>query len=110
MNDLRRLLSQAWPYRGRLALACVAMLGYGAASAGLAYLIKPIFDEVLIRQVNLGLVGSLIVVLYAVKGLFSYFATYLLSWVGQRAVMDLRNRLYRHVIQQSVGFFKRMST
>ncbi len=110
MNDLRRLLSQAWPYRGRLLLACIAMLGYGAASAGLAYLIKPIFDDVLVQHVNLGLVGTLIVVLYAVKGLFSYFATYLMSWVGQRAVMDLRNRLYQHVIQQSVGFFKRKST
>jgi len=86
------------------------MLGYGAASAGLAYLIKPVFDDVLIQHVNLGLVGSLIVVLYAVKGLFSYFATYLMSWVGQRAVMDLRNRLYQHVIRQSVGFFKRKST
>jgi subfamily B ATP-binding cassette protein MsbA len=86
------------------------MLLYGAASAGLAYLIKPVFDDVLIQHVNLGLVGSLIVILYAVKGLFSYFATYLMSWVGQRAVMDLRNRLYQHVIRQSVGFFKRMST
>jgi subfamily B ATP-binding cassette protein MsbA len=86
------------------------MLGYGAASAGLAYLIKPVFDDVLIQHVNLGLVGSLIVILYAVKGLFSYFATYLMSWVGQRAVMDLRNRLYQHVIRQSVGFFKRKST
>jgi subfamily B ATP-binding cassette protein MsbA len=110
LNDLRRLLSQAWPYRGRLFLACVSMLGYGAASAGLAYLIKPVFDDVLIQHVNLGLVGSLIVILYAVKGLFSYFATYLMSWVGQRAVMDLRNRLYQHVIRQSVGFFKRKST
>lgn len=110
MNDLRRLLSQAWPYRGRLFLACVSMLAYGAASAGLAYLIKPVFDDVLIQHVNLGLVGSLIVVLYGVKGLFSYFATYLMSWVGQRAVMDLRNRLYQHVIRQSVGFFKRKST
>jgi subfamily B ATP-binding cassette protein MsbA len=86
------------------------MLLFGAASAGLAYLIKPVFDDVLIQQVNLGLVGSLIVILYAVKGLCSYFATYLMSWVGQRAVMDLRNRLYRHVIRQSVGFFKRQST
>jgi subfamily B ATP-binding cassette protein MsbA len=86
------------------------MLLYGAASAGLAYLIKPVFDDVLIQHVNLGLVGSLIVILYAVKGLFSYFATYLMSWVGQRAVMDLRNRLYQHVIRQSVGFFKRKST
>jgi len=110
LNDLRRLLSQAWPYRGRLFLACLSMLVYGAASAGLAYLIKPVFDDVLIQHVNLGLIGSLIVVLYAVKGLFSYFATYLMSWVGQRAVMDLRNRLYRHVIRQSVDFFKRKST
>jgi len=110
LNDLRRLLSQAWPYRGRLFLACVSMLAYGAASAGLAYLIKPVFDDVLIQHVNLGRVGSLIVILYAVKGLFSYFATYLMSWVGQRAVMDLRNRLYQHVIRQSVGFFKRNST
>jgi subfamily B ATP-binding cassette protein MsbA len=86
------------------------MLGYGAASAGLAYLIKPIFDEVLIQQVNLGTVSALIVGLYTVKGAFSYFATYLMSWVGQRAVADLRNRLYRHVIRQSVSFFKRKST
>ncbi len=86
------------------------MFGYGAASAGLAYLIKPIFDDVLIQHVNLGLVGTLIVLLYTLKGLFSYFATYLMSWVGQRAVMDLRNRLYQHVIQQSVGFFKKKST
>ena len=91
-------------------MACLSMLLYGAASAGLAYLIKPVFDDVLIQHVNLGRVGSLIVVLYAVKGLFSYFATYLMSWVGQRAVMDLRNRLYQHVIGQSVGFFKRKST
>jgi subfamily B ATP-binding cassette protein MsbA len=110
VSELRRLLSHAWPYRGRFALACVAMVGYGAASAGLAYLIKPVFDDVLIQQTNLLLVATLIVVLYLGKGLFSYFATYLMSWVGQRTVMDLRNRLYGHVILQSVVFFKRKST
>jgi ATP-binding cassette, subfamily B, bacterial MsbA len=86
------------------------MVGYGAASAGLAYLIKPVFDDVLIQHVNLLRVAGLVVVLYVVKGLFSYFATYLMSWVGQRTVMDLRNRLYQHVIRQSVDFFKRKST
>lgn len=86
------------------------MIGYGAASAGLAYLIKPVFDDVLIQHVNLGKVAGLIILLYIAKGLFSYFATYLMSWVGQRTVMDLRNRLYQHVIRQSVDFFKRKST
>ncbi len=86
------------------------MVGFGTTSAGLAYLIKPIFDDVLIQNVNLGLIAGLIIVLYLSKGLFSYFATYLMSWVGQRTVMDLRDLLYQHVIRQSVGFFKRKPT
>ena len=90
MKEFRRLLAQAWPYRIRFALACVAMAGFGVTSAGLAYLIKPIFDDVLIQNINLGRVAGLIVVLYLAKGLCSYFATYLMSWVGQRTIMDLQ--------------------
>ena len=86
------------------------MLGFGVTSAGLAYLIKPILDDVLIQNVNLGLIAGLVVILYLAKGMFSYFGTYLMSWVGQRTVMDLRNRLYDRVILQSVGFFKRQQT
>lgn len=86
------------------------MVGFAAASAGLAYLIKPIFDEVLIQQVNLRRVAVAIIVLYLGKGAFSYLSTYLMSFVGQRAVMDLRNQLYRHVLNQSVTFFSRKST
>ena len=82
------------------------MVGFGATSGGLAYLIKPVFDDVLIQNENLVQVAALIIVLYLAKGLFSYFSTYLMSWVGQRTVMDLRNLLYQHVIRQSVSFFK----
>lgn len=110
MTELRRLLGFAWPYRSRFALACLAMVGFGATSAGLAYLIKPVFDDVLIENSNLGTVAGLIIVFYLAKGLFSYFATYLMSWVGQRTVMNLRNRLYEVVIRQSVGFFKKKET
>ena len=86
------------------------MVGFGVTSAALAYLIKPVFDEVLIQNVNLGRTAWLIIVLYLGKGLFSYFATYLMSWVGQRTVMDLRDLLYKHVIRQSVEFFKNQET
>ena len=86
------------------------MLGFGATSGGLAYLIKPVFDDVLIQNQNLAQVAVLIIVIYIAKGTFSYFSTYLMSWVGQRTVMDLRNVLYQHVIRQSVSFFKSQST
>ena len=110
MSELRRLFQQARPYRGRFLLACGAMVGYAASSAGLTYLIKPVFDEVLIQQVHLRPVALAIIVLYLAKGLSSYFSTYLMSWVGQRTVMDLRNRLYRHTLRQSVDFFSAKST
>ena len=86
------------------------MVGFAGASAGLAYLIKPVLDDVLIRQIRLQQVALAIIVLYLAKGLFSFFSTFLMSFVGQRTVMDLRNRLYRHVLGQSLGFFKMKST
>ena len=91
-------------------MASFAMVGFGATSGGLAYLIKPVFDDVLIQNENLAQVAVLIILLYLAKGLFSYFSTYLMSWVGQRTVMDLRNVLYQHVIRQSVSFFKSQPT
>ena len=86
------------------------MIGFGASSAGLAYLIQPIFDEVLVRQANLKRIATLIIALYIAKGSCSYLGTYLMNWVGQRTVMDLRNRLYNNVIKQSLPFFKENPT
>jgi ABC-type multidrug transport system fused ATPase/permease subunit len=59
-----RLLEHARPYRGRLTGAVAAMIVYGIASAGIAYLIKPIFDKVLPTGESLGFVASAVLVLY----------------------------------------------
>lgn len=110
ISPLGRLLSYAGAYRGRLAAAAIGMLAYAAASAGLAALIKPIFDNVLPSQQRLGPMAWAIVFLYLLKGLGSYASSYLMADVGQRVVMDLRNALYRHVLGQSAGFFAQRTT
>ena len=105
-----RLFSYTRPYRGRLAASWIATAVYAAASAYLIYQIKPIFDEVLIRGVNPARVSLAILVLYAIKGIAAYLATTLVAAVGQRAVTDLRNRLYEHVLNQSFTFLGRHTT
>jgi subfamily B ATP-binding cassette protein MsbA len=105
-----RLLSYTKPYRGRLVLSWVATAVYAAASAYLIYQLKPIFDNVLIRGVNVGSVSIAILVLYAIKGVAAYLATTLVASVGQRAVTDLRNALYEHVLNQSFTFLGRHTT
>jgi ATP-binding cassette, subfamily B, bacterial MsbA len=110
VNALLRLLRYSAPYRLRLGWAIGAMLVYAAASAGLAYLIKPILDSVLPRQEQVSQVAWAIVGLYLMKGIGGYFSDYLMADVGQRVVRDLRNRLHAHMLQQSAGFFARRTT
>ncbi len=109
-TTLRRLFRYATPYRGRLAWAVVGMIVYAVGSAGLAWLIKPIFDSVLPKQEEVALIAWGIVGVYLLKGIGSYVSSYLMADVGQRVVMDLRNDLYRHILGQSAGFFAHGAT
>src|SRR5262249_56765813 len=109
-TTLRRLFRYSRPYRGRLAWAVVGMVIYAIGSAGLAYLIKPIFDNLLPPQENVAFAAWAIVAVYLLKGLGSYGSSYLMADVGQRVVMDMRNALYRHILDQSAGFFAHGAT
>jgi subfamily B ATP-binding cassette protein MsbA len=105
VSSFPRLLEYARPYRGRFIVALLAMLVYAAASAGLATLIQPLIDNVLPTRENLHLWGLAVLLIYALKGLGSYFSTYLMTDIGQRVVRDLRDRLFRHILDQSASFF-----
>jgi subfamily B ATP-binding cassette protein MsbA len=111
-HPLRRLLTFSLQYRGRLFLALIAMLVYAGASTGVAYLIKPIIDNVLPGQEGwpFRIWAALIIGAYLLKGIGSYFSTYLMTDVGQRVVRDIRDRLFRHILEQSAAFFSRRTT
>ncbi|MEI8042262.1 MAG: ABC transporter transmembrane domain-containing protein [Verrucomicrobiota bacterium] len=57
----------------------------------------------------IGLV-ALIPTVIMLRGLFSYLNVYLLQWVSIRAITDLRNRVFEHIMNLSAGFFSRTST
>jgi ATP-binding cassette, subfamily B, bacterial MsbA len=95
------------------------MLFYAAASAGLVTLIKPLMDSVLSDRLDLTFAGIkvdlrtwsiAVLVIYLFKGLGAYFSTYLMTDVGQRVVRDLRDRLFRHILNQSAAFFSRRTS
>jgi ATP-binding cassette, subfamily B, bacterial MsbA len=109
-HPLIRLFRYSRPYRFRLGWAVVGMVVYAIGTAGLAWLVKPIFDSVLPNQERLVFTASGIIFVYLLKGMGSYASAYLMADVGQRVVMDLRNDLYRHILGQSAAFFGQRTT
>jgi len=107
MNPFLRLLRYATPHKAVIAGAAVAMVVYGASIAALAYLIKPIIDDVLTTRGNLAWITAAILTVYLLKGLGSYFSSYLMEGLGHRVVMVVRNQLFRHMLDQSAAFFAR---
>jgi subfamily B ATP-binding cassette protein MsbA len=111
-HPLRRLLGFSRPYRGRFATALLAMVIYAGAGAGVTYLIKPIINNVLPGEgpIPFSFWASLIIVAYVAKGVGSYFSAYLMTDIGQRVVRDIRDKLFRHILDQSAAFFSRRTT
>jgi subfamily B ATP-binding cassette protein MsbA len=110
MDPLLRLLRYAAPHRLVIAGAFAAMLLYGAASAALAWLVKPILDQVLPARESLAFVGTAIIVVYVAKGIGAFFSSYWMDDLGHRVVRTLRTDLFEHVLGQSAAFFARRST
>ncbi len=86
------------------------MLVYAAASVGLAQLIKLIYNDVLILHEELVPILAAVLAVYLFKGLGSYVSDYLMTGVGQRVVKDIRDQLFRHIIDQSATFFARRTS
>ncbi|HEY2716817.1 MAG TPA: ABC transporter ATP-binding protein [Solirubrobacterales bacterium] len=110
-RKLRWMAGLLRPYRGRVALAVVAILA--ATGAGLAppYLAGQAIDAGIVT----GDTGALTLIVAAFLGVALVFAaatyaqTYLVGWVGTRALQDLREHVFAHLQSMSIGFFTRRS-
>jgi len=109
LRKLRKLLVLLRPYRGRVALMLVSLVLATGAALAPPYLAGRAIDDG-IRAGDAGFL-TLILVLFiaaaAVNWLASYAETFLINWVGQRALQDLRLLLFRHLQRLSIGFYSR---
>lgn len=107
-----RPLAKLWPfirvYRLRLLLAVAVLLVAAGASLGLPVAVRLVIDEGFSPGSAQGIDRYFMALfaLAAVLALFSAARFYLVSWLGERVVADIRNVVYRHVITLSPTFFE----
>jgi ABC-type multidrug transport system fused ATPase/permease subunit len=110
-RKVRWMIGLLRPYRGRVALMFVALLiGTGAGLAP-PYLAGLAVDEGIVAG-DLSALDMIVVAFVFVSVLYAaatYLQTYLVGWVGTRALQDLRERVFVHLQGMSIGFFTRRS-
>jgi ATP-binding cassette subfamily B protein len=103
----RRLVSYLRPYWGRVVLSCLAMFGASLAQLAGPYLIKVALDTHITNRDAGGLVqiAVLYVAIQSANWFCGYWQTYLMTWVGQRAIYQIRQELFSHLQKLSFRFF-----
>jgi subfamily B ATP-binding cassette protein MsbA len=94
------------PYRFRLGAAFVCSALVAAFSGAYAYLVKPVLDEIFINK-NETLLLVLPVALFSVavlKSAFSYGQNYLMNYVGNHIVTDIRQELFGRMVRLPVSY------
>jgi len=107
-RDLRGLLELLRPYRLRVAAMLAALVVGTAASLAPPLLAKTAIDDGILRHDTRTLV--LVVLAFLASALLvwvmTWLQTYLVGLVGQRALADLRIRIFTHLQSLSIGFYE----
>ncbi len=103
----RRILNFVRPYYGRLVAATFCMVIVSAFSGAIAFLVKPVLDDIFINKdaTKLFVIPVLVAAIFLLKGFFDFAQAYLMAWVGQRVIRDIRDLLYSHLQTLSLSFF-----
>jgi len=115
--DYKRLARYVYPYKMRFLSAMVCMVVFAALNTGTIALVKWLFDKVFSTEGDpvskmkmLYFIAIIVPLFFVVKGLADYGRSYLLNYVAQNVIKNLRFELYSKLISLSHDFYVKHSS
>lgn len=107
-----RILSYIKPYMHRLIFAMFCTIMAAAGNLYIPWIIKDMIDEVLTDKngTMLNWIAASIIAIFVVRGLFWYGQNYLMSYVGQSVIIDIRAAVFKKLQRLSVSFYDKNKT
>jgi ATP-binding cassette, subfamily B, bacterial len=112
IRQLARVLRFVAPYKGRMAVAGVALMIAAGCVLVLGQGLKRVIDAGFSRADSAALDTALFALLaiVCVLAAATYTRFYSVSWIGERVSADIRRAVFGHLLEQSPGFFETMRT
>ncbi|NHB91578.1 lipid A ABC transporter ATP-binding protein/permease MsbA [Photorhabdus cinerea] len=111
-QTFRRLWPIISPFRIGLIVAAVALIINAAGDTLMLSLLKPLLDEGFGKASSdvLKWMPLIVIALMVMRGLSGFVSSYCISWVSGKVVMQMRRRLFGHMMGMPVSFFDQQST
>ena len=112
MKNYIRLMKYIRPYMKQLAAAVACIVLAAGANLYMPWIIKDMIDKVLMERdmAMLNLIAGGIIVVFFFRGVFYYGQSYLVAFVGQRGVIDIREALFEKFQRMPLAYFDRHQT
>lgn len=107
MNLYIRIIHYIKPYLHRLFLAAICTALAAAANLYVPWIVRDVIDKVFQNKDSalLNLISLGIIVIFFARGIFYYGQNYLMSYVGEKVVIDVRSEVYRKLQTLSTAFY-----
>ena len=112
MNLYLRILSYIKPYLPRLIAAAICTVLAAAGNLYVPWIIKDVIDKVLADKNAdmLNIIAAGIIIIFFIRGVCFYGQNYLMSYVGERVIIDIRSAVYEKLQRLSVSFYDKNKT
>ncbi|MBF0454300.1 MAG: lipid A export permease/ATP-binding protein MsbA [Magnetococcales bacterium] len=102
-----RFLRYVWPFRWYLLFAFIGMILLAATNGAIAYSVKPILDDIFIKQDKsmLYYMPFIILAIFGIRGVAYFVQSYAMAVVGERVVRILQVELYSHMLELDVNLY-----
>ena len=107
LKNYALILPYAKPYWFRAVLAVLITIPTGMMDAVIAWSLKPFMDVVLVeKQTGWTMYIPLMIVIFSVlQALFTYIATSMNTWVGNKIALDIKRKLFNKLMHSDAAFF-----
>lgn len=104
---MKRLLKYLKPYKWYLVIATILLLIGAAVQLVPPYLLKVAIDSYITKGDPSGLdkIALIFLIALGIEFFVSYFQFYIMQWIGQKAMLDLRREVFAHVQKMHLAFF-----
>ena len=112
MSLYLRILSYIKPYLPRLIAAAICTVLAAAGNLYVPWIIKDVIDSVLAEKnaEMLNIIAAGIIIIFFIRGVCFYGQNYLMSYVGERVIIDIRSAVYEKLQRLSVSFYDKNKT